>query len=347
MTTIDAAIAARALTKRFGRRTALDSLDLTVPHGSVFGLIGPNGAGKSTTMRLLLDILRPSSGSVEVLGQRPRRGGAALRRRIGYLPGEVVLPRGRGDRVLDLFADISDPAAKARIPALAERLEVDLSRRLRTLSKGNKQKIAIIQAFMHEPDLLILDEPTSGLDPLVQQTFLDLVREARDNHQTVFLSSHVLSEIQHVADSAAVLNHGKLVTVASIDDLRRSASRTVTARISGHDESEVAASLARIPSLASLTVVRPDPSTMAVGTDPHVVDVTGTVDGHADELVKSLARFHVVELTVEAQDLEQSVLSMYGTGTSIARPAEPTAPAADPNPDPEDRPAAHAAEEEN
>lgn len=306
------AVAVRDLTKRFGRRTAVDRLDLTVETGSVFGLIGPNGAGKSTTMRMLVDVLRPTSGSIEVLGSSPRRGGARLRRRIGYLPGEVTLPRGRGGVILDHLAALSaDPSAAHRGRQLADRLGVDLGRPMRALSKGNKQKIAIIQAFMHEPELLLLDEPTSGLDPLVQQTFLDLVREARDNGQTVFLSSHVLSEIQHVADSAAVLNRGALVTVASIDELRRSASRTVRARLAGADMSQVRRALAEHAALAELDAVRPDPERLPVGADADVVDISGAVEGHADELVKALARFRVVELSIQEQDLEESVLSMY------------------------------------
>ena len=308
----DAAVRTRGLTKRFGSRTAVDALDLEVPIGSVFGLIGPNGAGKSTTMRMLIDVLRPSAGSVSVLGRSPRRGGARLRRRIGYLPGEVTLPPGTGRAVLRHLADLTGSStADRRSEELAERLDVDLGRSIRTLSKGNKQKIAIIQAFAHDPDLLLLDEPTSGLDPLVQQTFLDLVREARDAGRTVFLSSHVLSEIQHVADSAAVLNRGRLVTVSSIDALRRAQSRRVAARLAGAAEAEVSQALGAVPALAALTVARPDPTLLPTGSDADVVDVSGVLDGHADELVKALARFRVVELAVQEQDLEESVLAMY------------------------------------
>ncbi len=188
------AIHTRALHKRYGSHTALHGLDLTVQSGSVFGLIGPNGAGKTTTLRTLLDIIRPTSGDITVLGASPRAGGAALRRRIGYVPGELRLEgRVKGRALLRHLAEISGPVAPGTIEQLAERLGLDLARPVRTLSKGNKQKLGLVQAFMHRPDLLVLDEPTSGLDPLVQREFLAMVREARDAGQTVLLSSHMLS----------------------------------------------------------------------------------------------------------------------------------------------------------
>ena len=183
MTTTGPAISAESLSKSYGRHRGLVDLDLEVRRGEVMGFIGPNGAGKSTTIRLLLDLLRPTSGRVTVLGEDPRTGGAALRRRVGYLAGDLVLPeRMTGQRVADLMLTLSgrggDAAARARVHELAERLGLDLARQSRALSKGNRQKIGIVQAFAHAPELLVLDEPTSGLDPLVQQTFHALVREA-------------------------------------------------------------------------------------------------------------------------------------------------------------------------
>src|SRR5690554_2270824 len=173
------AIETRALSKRYGPTAALAGLDLKIEPGEVFGLIGPNGAGKTTAMRLMLDIIRPSSGSARVLGKAPREGGAQLRRRIGFLPGELRLEgRARAGELLEHFARISGPVAPGAITQLAERLGLDLSRPAGKLSKGNKQKVGLVQAFMHRPELLILDEPTSGLDPLVQQEFLAMVREA-------------------------------------------------------------------------------------------------------------------------------------------------------------------------
>ena len=200
------AINTRALTKRYGSHTALHGLDLRVERGSVFGLIGPNGAGKTTTLRLLLDIIRPTAGEITVLGENPRAAGAKLRRRIGYIPGELRLEgRIKGGALLKHLAEISGPVPPGSIERLAERLDLDLTRPVRTLSKGNRQKLGLVQAFMHEPELLVLDEPTSGLDPLVQREFLAMLREARQAGQTVLLSSHVLSEVQQAADDVVVL----------------------------------------------------------------------------------------------------------------------------------------------
>src|SRR5690554_2489430 len=214
------AIETRQLAKNYGNNTALHGLDLSVEEGSVFGVIGPNGAGKTTTMRLLLDIIRPTSGSAQVLGRDPRRAGAHTRRSIGFVPGELRLDgRVTGRQLLRHYARISGPVASGAIDGFADRLGLDLGRQVRTLSKGNKQKLGLVQAFMHEPRLLVLDEPTSGLDPLVQQEFLTMVREAKNKGQTVFLSSHVLSEIQQAADSVAILNAGRIVTVSDVESL--------------------------------------------------------------------------------------------------------------------------------
>lgn len=299
------AIELAELHKQYGRRTAVHALTLTVKPGTVFGLIGPNGAGKTTTLRMLLDIIRPTSGSARVLGQDPRAGGAALRRRIGYVPGELRLEgRATGRRLLDFYADVSSPVAPGRIDALAERLSCDLTRPVRTLSKGNKQKLGLIQAFMHEPPLLILDEPTSGLDPLVQREFLALVREARQNGQTVLLSSHVLSEIQQTADDVAVLSAGRIVAQGAVDELRLGAVRRVRAVVTDADADELARALAPLSPSSP-----PDVRGHAGRVIAHTV-----IEGDIDPLVKVLARFHVAELAVEEPDLEESVLRLYGQG---------------------------------
>ena len=295
------AIETHALTKRFGRRTALDSIDLAVEPGTVFGVIGPNGAGKTTTMRLLLDLIRPSSGSITVLGQSPRDGGAALRRRIGYLPGELRLEgRVTGHSLLEHYAQISGRVARGVIEQLADRLQLDLSRQIRKLSKGNKQKLGVVQAFMHKPELLVLDEPTSGLDPLVQQEVLTMMREARNNGQTVFLSSHVLSEIQQAADSVVILRAGSIVTVSDVDSLRASAVRRVVATITGATVDAVRNTLGRDQRLTALTI-----------TPGEAVTLSGTLEGNIDAFVKAIAAFTVADLRVEEPDLEESVLGLY------------------------------------
>jgi ABC-2 type transport system ATP-binding protein len=307
MTTQQPAIEARALTKRYGRRTALDGLDLSVAAGTVFGVIGPNGAGKTTTMRLLLDLIRPSSGAASVLGSDPRTGGPALRQRIGYLPGELKLEgRITGRALLASYARISGPIASGRIDALADRLGLELDRQVRTLSKGNKQKLGLVQAFMHTPPLLVLDEPTSGLDPLVQQEFLAMVREARDGGQTVFLSSHVLSEIQQAADDVAILRQGRIITVSSVDKLRQTAVRSVRAGFSGVTAAELTSALSRIPNLTDVA------ATDSVGP----TELTATVSGDIDAFVKAIARFTIADLAVEEPDLEASVLKLYGMEAS-------------------------------
>ncbi|SFQ17564.1 ABC-2 type transport system ATP-binding protein [Amycolatopsis arida] len=197
------------LSKKYGRRRGLVGLTLDIERGEVFGFLGPNGAGKSTTLRLLLDLIRPTGGRAMVLGRDPRTAGPAPRRRVGYLPGDFVVDgRQRVDECLTFLANLRGGVARARIVELAERLDLELDARIGSLSKGNRQKVGLVQAFAHQPELLILDEPTSGLDPLVQQEFLAMVREARAAGQTVFMSSHIMSEVERVADRVGIIREG-------------------------------------------------------------------------------------------------------------------------------------------
>lgn len=297
---MSAAVQTQELTKRYGPVPAVRSLDLTVEAGTVFGLIGPNGSGKTTTLRMLLDIIRPTSGSAVVLGSTPRAGGAELRRRIGYVPGDLrITDRSRGRTLLRRFADISAPVPEARIASLAERLDVDLSRPARSLSKGNRQKLGLIQAFMHNPELLILDEPTSGLDPLVQREFLAMVREARDEGRTVLLSSHVLSEIQQTADMVAVLSQGRIVAQGDVASLRINRIRRIQASVTGADPAQLQSEL-------ELTGFHG-----SVAAQAGIVHLNGTVEGSIDSFVKALAAYSVSDLIAEEPDLEESVLSLY------------------------------------
>ena len=296
------AIRTRALHKRYGAHTALHDLDLTVQSGSVFGLIGPNGAGKTTTLRMLLDIIRPTSGDLSVLGEHPRAGGAALRRRIGYVPGELRLEgRVRGGALLQHLAEISGPVAPGTIEQLAGRLGLDLARPVRTLSKGNKQKLGLVQAFMHRPELLVLDEPTSGLDPLVQREFLAMVREARDDGQTVLLSSHVLSEIQQAADDVAVLAQGKIVAEGPVSSLRIASMRRIRATLTGIAPDSIRQALAATAGVADIDVE-------AAGG---LVRVSATVRGEIDPVIREIAAGTISDLTVEEPDLEETVLDLY------------------------------------
>ena len=298
----DLAIHTEQLTKTYGRRRGLAGLDLSVNTGEVYGFLGPNGAGKTTTIRILLDLIRPTSGQAELLGGDPRRDGVALRRHIGYLPGDFLVDgRQTVTELMTYLGNLRGGVPRARVAALAERLDLDLAMRIHSLSKGNRQKVAVVQAFMHDPELLILDEPTSGLDPLLQQTFLDLVREARTAGQTVFMSSHVMSEVQQTADRVGIVREGVLVAVERVEDLRERAVR----RVEIHFEDPVAVEeFATLPGVSD-------------------VMVSGNVlrcrlDGRADPLVKAAAKHTVIGLISEEPDLEELFVTYYRGGHDAA-----------------------------
>ncbi|WP_035749752.1 ABC transporter ATP-binding protein [Arthrobacter sp. 35W] len=299
-----AAITVRGLRKSYGSKEVLHGLDFTVERGTIFGMIGPNGAGKTTTMRALLDIIRPSSGELALLGEDPRRGGPALRRRIGYLPGDLILQaRTTGRRLVEHYGELSGPVRPGRVRELAERLDLDLDVQIRRLSKGNKQKLGLVQAFMHDPELLVLDEPTSGLDPLMQAEFLALLHEARAKGQTVFLSSHVLSEIQAVADEVAILREGKITTIATVEELRATATRRLRLVAGNTSPEKLAALLQGVPGVARLAVH----SVGAAG----MVEATGVLEDGVSALVRALAAVELHDLVLEEPDLEEAVLSLY------------------------------------
>jgi len=287
-------IRTEALTKSYGRRRGLAGLDLEVQPGEVYGFLGPNGAGKTTTIRILLDLIRPTSGRATIFGEEPRSGGPALRRRVGYLPGDFTVLGGQSGReLLTHLAHLRGGVTADRIDSLAGRLELDLSTRISKLSKGNRQKVGVVQAFMHQPELLILDEPTSGLDPIIQQRFLELVSDARAAGQTVFMSSHVLSEVQQCADRVGIIRDGRLVAVEAVESFRRRAVRRVEIEF---DE--------------------PVPADAFDLPDVRDVRIDGTVlrcrlTGRPDGLVKAAARFGVADLKVEEPDLEELFLTYY------------------------------------
>ena len=289
----DPAIRTRELTKHFGDVRAVESLELEVRPGEVFGFLGPNGAGKTTTIRMLLDFLRPTRGTASVLG-----GTAAnleVRRRLGYLPADLhVDPRYTGNDVFALFGSLRGGIDKAHLTTLLDRFELDPTRPFRDLSTGNRRKIGIVQAFAHRPDLLILDEPTSGLDPLLQQEFLRLVREVVAAGTTVFLSSHVLHEVERVADRVGILRRGQLVAVADVDELRRRARQRIDLSIRG-----------------------PVDRTLFTGV-PGVVDVAVhdglvrlVVEGSVDPVLKAAAKMTVDRFVTEQVDLEEVFLEYY------------------------------------
>jgi ABC-2 type transport system ATP-binding protein len=299
------AVRTENLIKLYGRHQALAGLDLEVRPGEVFGFLGPNGAGKTTTIRLLLDLLRPTRGRVRVLGSDPRTGGARLRRRLGYLPGELRLEgRQTAGELLAFLANLRGGVDPGRIRQLAERLELDLSRPIRELSKGNRQKVGLVQAFMGDVELLLLDEPSSGLDPLLQQEFMAMVREARAQGRTVFLSSHVLAEVEHVADRVGILRAGRLVATEAIEVLRRRAVRRVEIRF---DHPVPAAAFQHLAGVRQ------------VATDGEVLRCV--VEGRADALVKAAAQFPVVSLLSHEPDLEEIFLTYYDAERGASRAA--------------------------
>jgi ABC-2 type transport system ATP-binding protein len=215
------AIRTDRLSKDYGVGRGLFELDLQVTGQEVFGYLGPNGSGKTTTIRLLMGMIRPTGGTAHVLGLDCVRDSVEVKRKVGYLPGDVPQYGSlTGDEVIAYLGGMRGGVDRRRVHRLAERFDLDLSRRFREYSSGNKQKLAIVVAFMHRPDLLILDEPTSGLDPLNQQEFYALLRETRDDGATVFLSSHILSEVEQVCDRVGIIRDGRLVRVAELDDLR-------------------------------------------------------------------------------------------------------------------------------
>ncbi len=289
------------LLKDYGRVRALAGLDLEVRRGEIFGFLGPNGAGKSTTIRILLDLLRPTSGRVEVLGSAPCADGPALRARIGYLPGELVMSgRKTVGQLLGYLARLRGGSGAERIGHLADRFQLDLARPLRSLSRGNKQKVGLVQAFMHQPELLVLDEPSSGLDPLLQRELLDLIVEARDDGATVFMSSHVLSEVEEIAGRVAIIRAGRLVDVDDVHSLRRHAGQTVELRFAQPVD---AAGFERLPGVHDVTLTG---STL-----------TCLLSGEPDALLKAAATHHVLRWSAQDRELEDLFLDYYRTPPDV------------------------------
>ena len=291
------AIETGALTKFYGASRGIEDLDLRVEQGEVFGYLGPNGAGKTTTIRLLLDLIRPTRGWAAIAGLDTRRESREVRRQTGYLPGELKLPtRSTAFCFLSYLGALRGGVERQTILKLAERLQLELGRRIGDLSKGNKQKVGVVAAFMHDPGLLILDEPTSGLDPLRQHEVLELVRERAVAGRTIFFSSHELDQVEHLAERVGIVRGGRLVAVESIATLRQRALRRVEVRLA--------------TAAGGLERLRDVPGVRGVSWGDGVVRLD--VEGAMDPLVKELARFPVQTLTSEAPELDEIFRSYYG-----------------------------------
>lgn len=300
------AIFAQGLTKYYGPVRGVEDLDMEVAQGEVFGFLGPNGAGKTTTLRLLLDLIRPDKGRASILGMDVRLERTAVHRAIGYLPGELAMwPELTGAENLEYLARLRGGVDTAYLAQLLERLDVDATRRFREYSRGNKQKVGLVQAFMHRPRVLLLDEPTSGLDPLVQNVFHELVREATAEGRTVFLSSHVLSEVERMCDRAGIIRDGRLVRVEQVGELGMGAVHLVRLAFRS---AVVTEAFAAVPGLRDVAVQAP-----GVGTDGATV-ITATLAGDPRPLLDVARSYDLMEFESRRPSLEELFLTYYDTG---------------------------------
>jgi ABC-2 type transport system ATP-binding protein len=290
------------LTKYYGVQLGIADVNLVVKRGEVFGYLGPNGAGKTTTIRILLDFIRPTGGSAAVFGLDARQSSVAIHRRVGYLNGELELYNDlTGEELLKYLGNLRGGLDWKYVQELAARFQCELPRRVQGLSMGNKQKLGLLQAFMHKPELLILDEPTNGLDPLMQHEFYDLLTETKKEGRTIFLSSHILPEVEKVCDRVGIIRQGKLITVETIESLKSHSVRKL-----------------------EIHFVAPVPKEKFINI-PGVRDIivrdnllTCTVVGSLDALVKTAARFEVVNIISHEPSLEDIFMTYYNGGKNNA-----------------------------
>jgi ABC-2 type transport system ATP-binding protein len=297
-----AVIETSKLTKSYGQFRGIRDVDLVVNEGEIFGFLGPNGAGKTTTIRVLLDLIRPTSGSAKVFGIGASDDPVSIHRRIGYLPGEWNLyDRLTGSETIRYFGNLRGGIDQAYVEQLVQRLDLDPSRRFREYSKGNKQKVGLITALQHRPELLILDEPTSGLDPLVQQTFNELLFEARADGRTVFLSSHIISEVERTCDRVAIIREGRLVRVDTVEGVRNLAAHEVELRFAAPVDP---APFAALDGVGNIAVEGRTIRMLVAGAIAPVVRLAG--------------QYELVDFVSREPSLEDVFLSEYGTAPTAA-----------------------------
>ena len=286
------------VTKNYGSSVGIQDVNLEVEKGAVFGFLGPNGAGKSTTINMLVDLIRPTKGSISVFGLDSQKDSLEIRRRVGFLSGDMALDEKlTGLQQLTYFANIRGNVSQKRIKELAKLLELNLNRRIKTLSRVNRQKVGLISALMHDPELLILDEPTSGLDPLIQAEFNKIILDHKKRGKTTFVSSHVLSEIQEICDHVAFVKEGKLIDVRHMKDITQGFPKNI--RITSKDKS-VADSVKR---LSGAKVLPPK---------GHVLSVT--YSGDINDLLALLSKHQIVDISIQDADLETVFMGYYGGG---------------------------------
>lgn len=289
------AIRTEGLSKNFGSVMAVKDVTIEVARGEVFGFLGSNGAGKSTTIRILLDQIRPTSGHAEILGMNSHSDSLKIRHSVGYVPGDLALyPKMTGAQTLRYFAQLRNGVNQHYIDELAERLDADMDRKMGECSSGNRQKIGLIQALMHRPELLILDEPSTGLDPLVQQEFARLIDDIRAEGRTVFLSSHTLSEVERVADRVGIIRDGALVVVERVDELKRRAIRRIDFEFATPVPNDL---------FDGVSGVR--------NAEVHHRHARVSFDGSVNEILKAAVAYEVVNLHGRESDLEEVFLAYY------------------------------------
>ena len=294
----DAAILTKGLTKFYGFRKGIQTMDLQVERGEVFGFLGPNGAGKTTTIRTLLDFIRANEGTASIFGLDSRKNSLEIRKRVSYLPGDIALyEKMTGREILLYLANLRGHVDWKHVDDLADRLQCNLSQTIHSLSRGNKQKLGLIQAFMQQPELIIMDEPTSGLDPLIQQEFYGLVQEVKADGRTVFISSHNMSEVEKICDRVGIIRNGELVTVEDVSTLKERAV---------HQLEVYFAKPILEDDFQKITGVR---NVETNGTVLHC-----TVMGKPDALIKVIARFETEKINSHEPNLEDIFLSYYSEG---------------------------------
>jgi len=291
-----AVIALQKLTKSYGSHRGIIDVDLEVQQGEVFGFLGPNGAGKTTTIRTMLDLIRPTSGKAFVFGIESSGDPVAIHRRIGYLPGEFTLyDRLTGAQTIEYFANLRGGVDRTYQKSLVDQFELDTSRRFREYSKGNKQKVGLISALQHKPELLMLDEPTAGLDPLMQQSFFEMLKQTAAEGRTAFLSSHILSEVEKTCGRVAIIREGRIARVGSVESLRDLAHHQVELRFAGDPPADAFAKLAGV---SDVTV------------DDHLLRLR--VLGSITPVVQAAAAAGVVDFLSREPSLEETFLAQYG-----------------------------------
>jgi len=294
MTTQEPVIVIDNLHKSYGKVQAVKGISMHVEQGEIFGFLGPNGAGKTTTIRCMLDVIRPTSGMLRVLGLDAQRDNMELHRRIGYLPGDVRLPGDMtGKQVIDYFSCLQG-LKPVLLNDLVARFDVEMKRPLKSYSKGMRQKIGVVLAFMCDPEVLILDEPTSGLDPLLQRTFNEFLLQEQTRGKTIFMSSHIMSDVEKVCQRVAVIRQGEIVTIEEVEKLRQKAGQRVTVEFG---DAVTAYEVARMPGVSMVT------------THNHVYHFN--ISGSMDALIKALSRHEVLRLQAEEAPLEEVFLKFY------------------------------------